>query len=257
MILSDAHRLAFVHIPKCAGVSIKQPLRALDSTQGRYSRIGEHPQLGRIHFAHIPLADFAEHFPEDWAKLRTYRSFAVLRDPRERFLSAMFQRLREFRGANQSDITPARVEQEAEGVIAYLESAPERLDLEHVHFNRQYDFVFRGEERIVQDLFAIEDMAAITAFVAERTGIAIAEERKNLSTELRFGALRPVVRLLRQPYAALVPYAARNRLRAKMTRAGLYGHATRQPMIPAGGRIDGFIRTYYARDFELHAAVRP
>ncbi len=256
MILSDEHRLAFVHIPKCAGVSIKQPLRPLDSTGGQYSRIGDHPLLGRIHFAHIPLTDLAEHFPDDWAKLRAYRSFAVLRDPRERFLSAMFQRLREFRGANQSDITPARVEQEAASVIAYLESGPARLDLEHVHFNRQCDYVFRDGERIVQDLFAIENMGAITAYVADRTGIAIAEERRNRSTELRLGALRPVVRLLRRPYAAIIPYAARNRLRARMTRAGLYGQATRQPMIRPGGHVDGFIRDYYAQDFALHAAVR-
>lgn len=254
MIISDNHRFAFVHIPKCAGVSVKRPLRAIDTTQGYFSRIGEHAEMGRIHLAHITLRDLAQHFPDETAKLHDYRAFAVVRDPSERFLSALFQRLREFRHFNQSEITRGRIEQEAAEVIRYLESAPERLDLEHVHFNRQSDYVFHGGKRVVDDIFPIERMADIIAYVADRTGIAVEEERRNRSTEVRFAAVRPLVRLLRRPYAALVPYALRNRVRTRLVGAGIYGDVDTRKMIRAGGYIDGFVRSYYAEDFELHAA---
>jgi hypothetical protein len=256
MIISDAHRLTFVHIPKCAGVSVKQPLRAIDSTGGYFSRIGDHPVLGRVHFAHLTLRDLADHFPDEWVKLRTYRAFAVVRDPGERFISAMFQRLREFKGLNQSDITPARIEAEADEVIRYLERTPDRLDLEHVHFNRQTDYLDLDGVRLVDDLFAIEDMARLVAYVAAHTGIAVEEERQNRSTELRSGRMKPLVRALKTPYFALVPYPVRNALRARMERAGLYGAVAKQQMIVPGGRLAGFISVYYADDLRLHAAAR-
>ena len=254
MIISDHHRFAFVHIPKCAGVSVKHPLRAIDTTAGYFDRIGEHDAMGRIHFAHITLRDLAEHFPGEAAKLRDYRAFAVVRDPTQRFLSALFQRLREFRQLNQSDITRDRIEQEAADVIRYLESDPVRLDLEHVHFNRQSDYVFQAGERIVDDIFPIERMADIVAYVADRTGISVEEERRNRSTEVRFAVVRPLVRLLRRPYAALVPYALRNHLRNRLVSAGIYGDVNKGAMLPAGGYVDGFVRSYYKQDFALHAA---
>ncbi len=82
--------------------------------------------------------------------------FAVVRDPRARFLSAIFQRLREFKKAAQSEITADRVETEAAEVIAMLERTPERLDLEYVHFNRQVDYLDHDGERLVDEIFAIE-----------------------------------------------------------------------------------------------------
>lgn len=255
MIISDPHRFAFVHIPKCAGVSVKQPLRAIDSTDGHFSRIAEHPELGRIHYAHITLDDLAVHFPTEYAKMTSYRSFAVVRDPRARFLSAIFQRLREFKHLNQSAMTERRVEEEAVEVIRYLETAPGRLDLEHVHFNRQVDYLYHDGQQIVRDIFPIEHMPTVIAYIAEHTGIAVGEaERKNQSTEVRAGLLRPVVRLLRQPYAALVPYAVRNRLRSRMIRAGIYGEVKRNIFIRSGSRIEGFVRAYYTRDLDLHAS---
>lgn len=254
MIISDDHRLVFIHIPKCAGVSVKAPLRAIDSTGGAFSRIGDHAALGRIHFAHIVLRDMATHFPAEWEKLRTYRSFAVVRAPEERFVSAMFQRLREFKGLAQSAITPALIEEEAEEVIRALETMPARLGLELVHFNRQADYLFLDGAQIVQRIFPIEHMPAIVAHIAQETGVQVTEEKKNRSTEFRFGAVKPLIRALRAPYAALVPYAARNRLRSKMTNAGLYTDAKKPVMLRPGSRVEGFIRAYYEEDRKIHAA---
>jgi hypothetical protein len=256
MIISDDHRLAFVHIPKCAGVSVKQPLRQIDSTAGFYSRIADHPELGRIHYAHIVLRDLARYFPEDFRKVADYRTFAVVRDPVPRFLSALSQRMREFKQIAQSQITAERIELEAEAVIRLLEREPDRLGLELVHFNRQIDYVDLDGRRYIDDLFAIEKIGALTRYVAERTGIDVTEERKNRSTELRFARLRPIVRALRRPYAAAIPYRWRAAMRARLVAAGVYRDVDKQALLPRGGRIEGFVRAYYAADFELHAANR-
>lgn len=65
MPIDDTRRLLFVHVPKNAGTSIGERLamRAL---------------------GHRTWREYAADFPEEWA---TYRSFAVVRDPVERFLS--------------------------------------------------------------------------------------------------------------------------------------------------------------------------
>ncbi len=65
MPIDDARRLLFVHVPKNAGTSIGERLamRAL---------------------GHRTWHEYASDFPDEWAR---YRSFAVVRDPVERFLS--------------------------------------------------------------------------------------------------------------------------------------------------------------------------
>src|ERR1700744_524201 len=110
MIISDPHRFVFVHVPKCAGTSVRRALRAIDTSDGQFWRIGEHPEMGAVHFAHLTLPDLARYFPETLAKIRDYQSMAIIRDPRDRFFSAIFQRLREFRGIGQSVITPEMIE---------------------------------------------------------------------------------------------------------------------------------------------------
>jgi len=52
-------------------------------------------------------------------------------------------------------------EAEAAAVMRYLSATPARLNLEHVHFNRQVDYVFNCEDRIVAKVFALDRMAEL------------------------------------------------------------------------------------------------
>jgi hypothetical protein len=253
MIISDQHRFVFVHIPKCAGVSVKRALRPIDDSEGGFSRIGEHPVLGRIHFAHIPLDDLADNFPDVYAKFDRYRSVAIVRDPADRFISAIFQRLREFKGLQQSQITPEVVETEVRHVMGHLTSEPGRLSLEYVHFNRQSDYIFRDGARVVKSVFALRHMERAAEFIDACTGIRIVNERLNRSTELRVGALRPFVRRLRGPYNRFVPLPMRQKLRAKLQRAGIYGDIEKQRYIQPDGPICRFLRDYYQDDYHVFA----
>lgn len=252
MIISDDHRFVFVHIPKCAGTSVKRRLRSIDTTGDQFFSIREHPRLGRIHLEHITLSDLAAHFPEAFDKLCKYRSMAMVRDPMDRFFSAVFQRLREFRGQGQSAITPELIEAEAEMIARYLETGPERLDLEHVHFNRQSDFIELDGGRIVQNVFSVGQMADVVHYIERITGIDIGDERRNRTTEMSIRSMKPLQRILRVPYSRLFSAEFRADVREKMTKAGFYRDIPKQQFIRPESAIEQFVREYYARDFALY-----
>lgn len=254
MIICDNRRFAFIHIPKCAGTSVRRALRSIDSTGEAFFRIARHPQLGDVHLAHLTLADLAAFYPESFDRVANYRSMAIIRDPIARFYSAIFQRLREFEGIAQSAITTEMVVADARRVVAYLDGAPERLDLRHVHFNRQSDFIEWDGARIVHDLFAVDDMPAIARHIHAVVGIEIGEDRRNATTELRIGGFKRVQKLLRAPYVRLISTERRKRIREKMTAAGLYKPLEHRQFVQPGSAIDRFIRDYYARDFAIFEA---
>ena len=251
MIICDDRDFAFVHIPKCAGTSVRRALRQIDTTGEAFFRIDDHPAMGRVHLAHLTLAELAAYYPETLEKIARYRSMAIVRDPVERFYSAIFQRLREFKEIAQSAIDADTIEAESEKVIAHLEGASGHLDLEHVHFNRQSDFIELHGERAVRDIFPVTDMQSVARHIRGLTGVDIGQDRRNRTTQLRLSALRPMQRMLRDPYARLVSPERRARIRERMARAGFYTDVPKQRFIQPGGRIERFIRDYYARDFEI------
>lgn len=254
MIIDDSHRLAFVHIPKCAGTSVKRAMRPLDSMAGAFEGLAEHPVLGHYHRAHIVLRDLAAHFPEAYAKVEAYTAFAIMRDPLARFQSAIFQRLREYHHVAQSDFTPAMIAREADKVRAHLSASPDRLEAEWVHFTRQCDYVEHDGRRLVPHIFSVKDMAGVSRFVAERTGIEVGEEKRNRTTVISVGALKPLQRALRRPYANAVSPERRKAIRDWMARAGFYKDLPKQDFaLPPG--IEAFVRDHYARDFELLGGI--
>lgn len=257
MIISDEHQFAFVHIPKCAGTSVRKALRPIDETIGTFDHIAEHPQMGMVNFGHLTLVDLAAYFPDQYAKVKAYRSVAIVRDPVDRFFSALFQRLREFKGYSQSEITSHVIDTEAATLARYLQSATGRLDLEYVHFNRQADYVFNKDRRIVGRVFALDRLDDAAIYIEGVTGVRLAADApENRTVALRAGALMPVVRAFRAPYRALVPSALRHRLHAGMTRAGLYGSVEKQRLLKPGSDLERFLKMHYQRDFELYAAAR-
>lgn len=256
MIISDAHKFAFVHIPKCAGTTVRKALRPIDETIGTFDRIADHPQMGMVNYGHLTLIDLAAYFPDQYAKVRAYRSVAIVRDPVDRFFSALFQRLREFKGYSQSEITPKVIAAEAAALAEHLSSTKGRLNLEYVHFNRQSDYVFNGGTRIVERVFALDRLADAAAYIEGCTGVCLAAHApENRTVALRSRALTPVVRAFRRPYRALVPSMLRNRLHRGMTRAGVYASVEKQRLLKPGSDLERFLLAYYQPDFELYAAA--
>ena len=88
MIIDDEHRVAFVHIPKCGGTSVRNQLAAIDSCKGEFYGRRPHERLGLLDYCHIPLQTLAREFPTAYEKVGAYQSFAIVREPHARFASA-------------------------------------------------------------------------------------------------------------------------------------------------------------------------
>ena len=92
MIISDRNKFVFIHIPKCAGTSVRSRIEHLDDRRGAYSsRLDEHPELGLLNYVHIPLSTLRDHFPHEYECVKAYRSLAIMRNPAERFVSSVSQ----------------------------------------------------------------------------------------------------------------------------------------------------------------------
>lgn len=246
-----------MHIPKCAGTSVRKALHPIDDTIGKFDHIADHPAMGMINYGHITLPDLEMYFPDYYARVSTFRSVAIVRDPADRFFSAVFQRLREFKGYAQSQITEAVVHAESRALVRYLEASAGRLDLEYVHFNRQSDYVFNDNIRVVDRVFALDQLENASAYIEQCTGIRFATgDQQNRTTALRIAGLQPFVRVLRAPYASVLPVAWRDRIRARLVRAGVYGSVESAPFIKADPYIGGFLNDYYQPDFGLYAAAK-
>lgn len=235
---------------------MRKALRPIDETIGTFDHIAEHPEMGLVNYAHLTLTDLSAFFPDAYDRINDYRSVAIVRDPADRFFSAIFQRLREFKGFNQSEITAKVIDHETEMVIAHLQSAIGRLTLEYVHFNRQSDYIFKDGVRIVDRVFALDRLADAATYIETCTGVRLAPDApENRTVALRAGPLTPLASVLRKPYSAMVPLQLRERVRAGLTNIGVYASVEKRQFVKSGSAIERFLHDYYRQDFDLFATA--
>ena len=98
--------------------------------------IETHPELGRIDYRHLPLRLLRDLDREAFDKLRVYKSYALLRDPFQRFRSAMAQRAKMYVGAELARLEEDDLHAEIRQVIAYLQSEPRVIPSDFIHFAR-------------------------------------------------------------------------------------------------------------------------
>lgn len=256
MIISDEQRFVFVHIPKCAGTSVRDQLRPYDSYDGLFSQTKPHSVMGEIAYTHIPLDLLSEHFSPEFTKLRTYQSFAVLREPCVRFGSAVRQYLR------RKDIHLAEMHSEEARaavlrILDDLEHRWNRTDPRYAHFLPQRDFIYLGEERIVKHLFPLERIDLLMAAISEIVGAPLDSGAKvNRDYAFRNAALiRPAYRVNSLLWRYAPPALHRG---LKRVLAPLVTHresaATKLRITDMPEVID-FISRHYPEDAELHRAA--
>jgi hypothetical protein len=254
MIIDDTHRFVFMHIPKCAGSSVRAQLSRWDFRDDAFHQPGHHADLGAVHFAHLPLAFLRTYYPIEFAKVATYRSFALTRDPRARFASATIQHLREFRGVRDLNLDSRRIVSEAHRVIDWLEGKGLFCDLEYIHFSRQIDYVELEGRRIVAEVFPIEDMSAFAMELEATCGIVFEPERRENANLAADNPLLATLRLAKPLYRRLTSWKDRERLLLLMRRLKIHDPASLYARLLANERVARFVEDYYADDFALHQA---
>jgi hypothetical protein len=255
MIIDDAHRAAFIHVPKCGGTSVSLQLLGEDAQGGRFRQKGVHPELGPIHYAHLPLRFLRDYFPDIFAKVVSYQSFALTRDPHDRFASAIFQRLEEFCGVSKIEITGELAVREARRVMEWVQQRDEFCDLEYIHFSRQIDYICLDGEVIVKNVFRLDDLAGLAEAMSRLCGITIdADRRENINFASNNRALALIHRL-KPIYSRLTPWSLRERLLFMMKDLKLQNPDKLYDILRDDSEISGFVREYYSADLELYKSV--
>ena len=238
MVVSDEDRLIFMHIPKTAGIFIRRSL----ADDRRFAGIRMIERLGRRDTAHLPLRLVSEYFPADFEKFSHYRSFAAIREPKARFVSAVIEHIKQFRKVPKEQVSEAMIIDVAREIVARLPSD----EPEFAHFLPQIEFVEHEGRRVVTDLFAFSDLEAMVAAMEAHTGKAMDRQPKNVADKAVYPALHRGWRKVR----TIAPWAAplgRSRLARKLFLRRNELH------LPDDLRL--FVDRYYAADIALHREV--
>lgn len=255
MIISERYGFVFVHIPKCAGTTVREQLQDLDETNGAFTRVREHPVLGRLDYQHLPLRVLAEHFPDAFATLERLDGFAVTRDPMSRFRSSVAEYLKRVRRSRLAELSAAELQVVVEDIVRQLEARPQVPTHEIAHFIPQSDYIRLDGRQVVKHTVAIERITDLFDEIARRTGHPIDTNAwSNQDFVLRFEGLKGAVWRANDLARGILPYRSYQSLK-RLARPFL----VKERASPATEQVFGaphvlhFVEKYYAEDFRQHA----
>lgn len=235
---------------------VKSQLLPIDQTDGRFERIEPHPVYGKLHTAHLPLWLLQELYPDDFEALKKCAAYTVVRDPFDRFQSALAQRIKQFHDHDPFELSSAELRTEVDDVISFLTDNPSDPRLEFVHFLRQSAFTHLDGERLVRHIYRLDSVDQLLKALEPETGLKFVYSLKaNQKMNFRVKALRDPL------------YAANTWVKQRLP-AALYSPLkeaasavlTKSPndfsraILDIDG-VQAFIRTHYKDDFDLYAGA--
>lgn len=272
MLFVPDRNLAFLHIPKNAGQAVRKAIAAaapisyasfaadLNVSEAEAERLMEAgvdvPGIGRVQPEHLPLPFLKSHFPQSFGVLAASHSFIFARPPRDRFLSALLQRLREYRGAGAIRADERIVAKEAEHVCQWLAGREVFCNMEYIHFSRQIDYAELEGHRIVSAVFPLERTDLAMAWVKAQTGLEIEVAHVHARREPKSWArsIQPAARLIGR---RLIPHKIRQAIYPLWMNSGIFANAaSRYGQVDLGTEVESFIKAYYAPDARLYAEAR-
>ena len=167
MIISDRNKFVFIHIPKCAGTSVRSRIEHIDDRNGAYSsRLDEHPELGLLNYVHIPLQTLKAQFPDEYVCVETYRSMAVMRDPSARFISSVSQYCNRYSDVEMRNHNIKTLRRQVDRLIDEIEEQEVlnpggRLPAKLIHFQRQHHYTHLDGAQIVQHIVDISQIESV------------------------------------------------------------------------------------------------
>lgn len=256
MIISKAHNFGFVHVPKCAGSTIRWPLKDKDDLGGQFFGTKQIDGLGRVNMNHVPMPWLRAHFPQAYDALQEVESYAIVRDPMDRFVSAIAQRARDLE-QDPGAMRPRQIRELAAKVINYLTTLEGYPGPKQIFFAPQREFVFDGDHQAVTHIWPVETMPALLARLQSRHEITLKRDQtwNPTVTYNHPWMARPLIRikdttkrfLPTAQYAALRDFA----VRAFTTK----GAPVLEDTLRSDDQVTGFVAERYAVDFALHRDV--
>lgn len=258
MIISPRHGFVFVHVPKCAGTSIRTQIAECDPDHVALAKTGVHPELGMIDYGHVSLSRLRMHFPEHYAALERLPAFAVIREPLARFGSALRQVLWQYEKTPMTLIPPATLRARTREIIDRVAAEIEAPSHQMIFFARQTDFVFDGDRRLVDHLVPIDEVGAFLSYLGRKTGTPMdAERRSNQNVDLRYKWLGPVAYRANDVLRRRLPLGLHGRIKdAALGLLARKGSAAETSGVLEMAEVREFVAEAYAGDAELYATAR-
>lgn len=260
--------LAFRHIPKNAGKAIRRSLEKaatishtalahdlrINEAEAERLLVGNVvlPGYGLVQLEHLPLEAMRAHFPHSFEVLRNARSFVLAREPRDRFFSALLQRLGEYKDIKGLRADDPRVLDEAQRVCERLSRDEGQLELEFTHFVRQVDFTHLDGMQIIEKVFPMEQMAEAAFWIEATVGLKISVVREHLRREPKkwSRSIQPAARYIGRQ---LIPRPIKRAIYPLWMKSGVFANAAnRYSTIELGPDVESFVTEYYARDAALY-----
>lgn len=266
MIISDEHKFVFIHIPKCAGTSVRGILEPFDSREGAFTgRVDHHSEFGELDYVHIPLFALRDHFRPEFEAVQRYWSFAVVRDPYARFASSVSQNLRQYSEKPIQKRSIQDIVSCVREVIDFLSShGREQLLLppEYIHFQRQADYIDLDGEQVITSLYTVNQIDKLLFDVSQHTEWPLSDmvpeatkAKANQTKVFRNDLLRRVIEYSRPGTGALRGILSDN-LKQKFRDRVYVPRDQRMRELFAADHIRDFIQDYYAQDISLYRALQ-
>ncbi len=174
MIVSERSGFVFVHNPKCGGSVFRRGIEAWHDHPVTFW--DPHPAacLGIVlDHAHLRLWEVQALYPDVFRRLRDHRSVVFVRNPLDRFVSALYQHHRVYRPSVRIDdlAEPERLDLFRRFVRDELTTLRILTDYRYVHFSPQSWFCRLDSERIVGTIIPMGP--GLNPMVAARDALGI------------------------------------------------------------------------------------
>lgn len=254
MILCPTYGFAFVHVPKCAGSSVRRQIETCDLENTVFGRVGRHPVLGKIDYGHIPLSVLREHFTDAYAFLMGNDCYAVVRDPLARFGSAVRQTLWAYHKKPMTLYSKQELREETARIMDDVAKDIDALPYRLTFFQRQGDFIRDRDQTVVKNVYAIEHVDQLLEEIGARVGRRLdLRMRANQNVSLRYKSIGGIAYRVND---LLFRYAPGG-LHKTIKQAALPFLARKQDAAAESGLLDlpevcAFVSEHYAADDEIY-----
>jgi hypothetical protein len=174
MIVSHKHRFIFFHNPKCAGMSFRDVLAGYHDDSVNFWGMFLAPFfLNGLDHSHLRLWEIQAQYPKTFMCARAYNSVIFVRNPYDRFLSAVNENVKKFQP--QIDLRSADPAMRLTIVEAYIKQALNisriTTDWRYVHFSPQTWFIRLGDIIIPRHIVPVEGTGRFMVDSLERLGL--------------------------------------------------------------------------------------
>ncbi|MEM7508237.1 MAG: sulfotransferase family 2 domain-containing protein [Pseudomonadota bacterium] len=263
MIINAAHDFGFVHIPKCAGSTIRQQLRGMDDLDERFFRSLEHPDLGKINANHLPLDILDRFYPEDLSALRSVTSYTLVRDPMDRFLSGVAQYVRG--GGNDpgermepGQMTPQTALRIAGTIMDHMQETQGLTDHRHTLFMRQAAYVRLHGTQVIDHVYPVEAINDLMDRLDHQHGLTLERDQVwNPTVTYRVPAMAGGLKRVKDVARKALPLSAYARMRNLGVKLfTTKGAPALTETLRNDDKVQRFVNSFYAEDAEIYRAAQ-